>query len=1177
MRDATQLDTKSLEAALESIDTGILLLDSKLEVLYANTFAKHIVGEMAIGYPVTELFDGLHPTDFEPPLGNTIIINKKDDPSVQFSVVIRPIKDNTIVRYLFQVSTFTSERVSLSIDKFEASPAFAFKSAHAALWSWDLQNNSLVIDSRFSDVFNLDLQERVTEFGRLVRIIHDDDVHRVEQAMNKYLSGETPEFQVEFRLLIGDNKWRWVKGNAQIIERDSNGRPLKLVGLLLDIDDLKHVESEHKRVASYLDRIVNTIPSLILITDDRMRIRTCNQAAIRALGYAEGELKGLQLYDLFVHDFSKAEIDAKVHGLVHDGILQNVNLTLKRKDGSTFPALATYVKLVADDNGTVEGILFSAVDLSEREATLKSLQASQEALRAERDRIKMYFELSQVFLIALDVDGRILLINRNGCEMLGMEPEDLIGVSWFNFVPERERDIVRKRFQKLVRGEIKNVEGVLRPIITSDGEERIIRWRTTVTFDSEGNINGILSSGVDVTAQLKIERMLKRERSAFRTVAEVAVEADITPELITKKIFEGILQALGFPIGVIGLYNPKDNTLVRTATAGVDIQGVPVSLSVTPEAARKFLVARAALTHEPIVCSDVRSCESYSSYPSKAGDIELRAMVVLPIIDSTGSLLGVLSFTSPKPIPHIEEDLPFFKTLSGMIATVIERARSLEALQRSEQKFRTLILDIPEGIGSTDLENRFVLVNKAFANMLGYTPQEMIGTKVTDYINPEDLKLITLETNKRKQGLTSTYLLKMRHRDGSQRIIRVSAIPSWDSTGKIDGTIAVLVDVTEQIRVQEDLRISEETWRSLVENAPNVIATLDFEGQFQFINQRFMGYDPEVLIGKKVTDVFPSDVANTIITVINEIVQTGATLVFLSSYSDPADELKKWYRTTAAPIFHGDSPKEVLMISTDVTDIKRAEDEVRRLNEDLSRLVDARTAELQATNKELESFVYSVSHDLRAPLRSIIGFSQALLEDHRESLDDEGTDFLERIVKASNRMARLIDDLLKLSRITRRTLDRKVIDLSAIATEIIDDLRAQEPKRKVRFTIPKNLFAWCDERAFRIVLQNLLSNAWKFTSKTSNARIEFSSQIIDNEQVFLVRDNGAGFDMHLSAKLFQPFQRLHRPEDFEGYGIGLATVKRLIEKHGGRIWAEAEIGKGATFYFTVPKGASLNG
>ncbi|MCF2137696.1 MAG: PAS domain S-box protein [Candidatus Thorarchaeota archaeon] len=1176
MRDATQIDTKSLEAALESIDTGIIFLDSNLNVLYANAFSRHIVGEDAIGRPLTELFDGLHRSDFETSVGTTIIVNKRDDTTVQFSVVIRAIADTPTVRYLVQVNTFTSERVSLSVDKFEGSLAFAFKTAQAALWSWDLQSNSLEIDSRFSDIFNIDMQERVTEFGRLIQIIHVEDVTRIEQAMNEYLSGKTSEFQVEFRLLTGGNEWRWVRGNAQILERDSDGRPLKLVGLLLDIDDLKHVEAEYKRIASYLDRIINTIPSMILIADEQMEIQRCNRAAIEALGYTEGELKGLPLYSLFARNTSREEVDARAQLLGREGMLRNIDLLLRRKDGSTFPALVTYVKLVTEE-GKADGILFSALDVSEREEALKTLRNSQEALRAERDRIKMYFELSQVFLIALDVNGTIILINREGSELLGKTPEELVGTSWFEFVPERERKIVRERFQKLVRGEIKKIDGVLRPVITTDGEERIIRWRTTVTFDAEGNINGILSSGVDVTEQLRIEMVLKRERSAFRTVAEVAIEEKLTPASITKKLLDTLSHALGFSVGVIGLYNPEDNVLSYTALVGVDPQDFPLTLHLTPETARHYLVARAALTREPIVCSDIRSCEPYSKYRSKIGNLDLRAMVILPIVDSTGLLLGVISFTSSKPIRHLEEDFLFFKTLSGMIATVIERAKSLEALQRSEQKFRSLILEMPEGIGSTDFDNHFVLVNKAFADMLGYTPEEMIGTSVFDYVKPDDLELVTMESKKRRQGKTSTYLLRLRHKDGSYRVIRVSAIPSRDQSGKIDGTIAVLVDVTEQIKVQDNLRASEETWRSLVENAPNVIATLDFEGRFQFVNRRFMGLEPAELISKKVTDTLPSDIADTIITVITEIEQTGATLVFLSSYTDASDGSTKWYRITAAPIFHGTTPKEILMISTDVTDIKRAEDEVRRLNEDLSRLVDARTAELQATNKELEAFVYSVSHDLRAPLRSIIGFSQALLEDHRESLDDEGTDFLARIVKASNRMARLIDDLLKLSRITRRTLDRKVIDLSAIATEIIDDLRAQEPKRKVRFTIQKNLLAWCDERAFRIVLQNLLSNAWKFTSKTSNARIEFSSQIIDNEQVFLVRDNGAGFDMHLSAKLFQPFQRLHRSEDFEGYGIGLATVKRLIEKHGGRIWAEAEIGKGATFYFTIPKGASQSG
>ncbi len=235
----------------------------------------------------------------------------------------------------------------------------------------------------------------------------------------------------------------------------------------------------------------------------------------------------------------------------------------------------------------------------------------------------------------------------------------------------------------------------------------------------------------------------------------------------------------------------------------------------------------------------------------------------------------------------------------------------------------------------------------------------------------------------------------------------------------------------------------------------------------------------------------------------------------------------------------------------------------------LEERVAKRTAELLAINKELESFSYSVSHDLRAPLRSIDGFSQALLEDYNEQLDEVGRDYLRRVRKASQRMGQLIDDLLKLSRLTRGEMHRGPVNLSAIAREIAAELRMRDPARNVRFNIADGLVTQGDARLLRIALENLLDNAWKFTGKREKAEITFDATEINGQTTYFVRDNGVGFDMTYANKLFGAFQRLHAAHEFEGTGIGLATVQRIIHRHGGRIWAESTVGQGATFYFTL--------
>ncbi len=245
-------------------------------------------------------------------------------------------------------------------------------------------------------------------------------------------------------------------------------------------------------------------------------------------------------------------------------------------------------------------------------------------------------------------------------------------------------------------------------------------------------------------------------------------------------------------------------------------------------------------------------------------------------------------------------------------------------------------------------------------------------------------------------------------------------------------------------------------------------------------------------------------------------------------------------------------------LESEIRERKRAEEEIHRSNRELS-----------AANKELEAFSYSVSHDLRTPLRSIDGFSQALLEDYSDKLDATGQDHLQRVRRAAQRMAALIDDLLNLSRVTRSEMRREALNLSAMVRTIAAELQEAEPARRVEFVIEDGLTAFGDSQLMRAALENLIRNSWKYTSGHPTARIEFAGMQTTVQRAFLVRDDGAGFDPRFADKLFGAFQRLHTAKEFPGTGVGLATVQRIIHRHGGEIWAEAEVDKGATFYFTL--------
>jgi light-regulated signal transduction histidine kinase (bacteriophytochrome) len=247
---------------------------------------------------------------------------------------------------------------------------------------------------------------------------------------------------------------------------------------------------------------------------------------------------------------------------------------------------------------------------------------------------------------------------------------------------------------------------------------------------------------------------------------------------------------------------------------------------------------------------------------------------------------------------------------------------------------------------------------------------------------------------------------------------------------------------------------------------------------------------------------------------------------------------------------------------------------LENLNLELESRVRDRTAQLEASNRELEAFSYSVSHDLRAPLRAIDGFSRMIEEDYADKLDETGRGYFARVRAASLRMGQLIDDLLELARISRAALNRQRTDLSAMAREILRDLAEADPSRRAEFSVAEQLTAEVDPVLARVVLDNLLHNAWKYSSQQDLAQIAFGAEVRgsgdERETVYCVRDNGAGFDMAYVDKLFRPFSRLHAATEFAGTGVGLATVQRVVHRHGGRIWAEARVGGGASFYFTLP-------
>lgn len=445
----------------------------------------------------------------------------------------------------------------------------------------------------------------------------------------------------------------------------------------------------------------------------------------------------------------------------------------------------------------------------------------------------------------------------------------------------------------------------------------------------------------------------------------------------------------------------------------------------------------------------------------------------------------------------------------------------------------------------------------AFAELLATSREEQLGFMVAFIMSGYRL---------------DNLLLAERRRDGS--VFRSLNNVSGDvENGRLLRIWGVKRDVTDLVAAQEALQQAKDHAEQLIELASIMVVGLDQTGRVRAFNrtaENITGYSRADVERRSWFEVIaPARLYSQVQQEFRRLLDGGEASTFeLPLLTANGDERFIVWQNN--PIIESGKVVGTISFGVDITARRRMEDALRTVNEQLELRVQERTAELGAANRELETFAYSVSHDLRAPLRSIDGFTQALVEDYASILDEHALDYCSRVRKAAGRMGQLIDDLLVLSRITRAEMRVEDVDLSAMASDILALLHEREPQRRVRTHVQAGLRARGDLGLVRIMMENLLDNAWKYTRKTEEADIEVGARWDGNKQVFFVRDNGAGFDMAMASKLFAPFQRLHSAQEYAGTGIGLATVARVAARHGGRVSASAQVGKGAIFEFVLP-------
>ncbi|MBL8150061.1 MAG: PAS domain S-box protein, partial [Blastocatellia bacterium] len=524
---------------------------------------------------------------------------------------------------------------------------------------------------------------------------------------------------------------------------------------------------------------------------------------------------------------------------------------------------------------------------------------------------------------------------------------------------------------------------------------------------------------------------------------------------------------------------------------------------------------------------------------------------------------------------YIEYGKPVRQSREVIAALKIESAE--RELQEANERLNLHVENSPMAIVEWDSSFRVTRWGGQAEQIFGWKDKEVLGKKPLEwkFVYEEDLAVSNViekfQSGKEVRNITT---LRSYKKDGSVVYCEWYNSILFDKSRKPLSLLSLVQDITDRKRAEKEIlelnaeleqRVAQRTaeLNSLIEAIPDLIFVVDSESRVTYCNDIFakaMGFEKkEEIINRSPTDFLAQEQAEQFIKQNREIFHSTQPVHKSEAVIFPNGKL--YHLDTIRVLLVNDQQQvyAVLGASRDITELVKIRQELQ-----------ARTIQLEIANHELQSFSYSASHDLRAPLRAIEGFSTALIEDFPESLNEEARDYLKRIHEATKRMNQLIDALLALSRVARTEMMFEHVSLSRIAEEVVEELKQRELQRRVEITIKPDLYVEGDPRLLRVALENLFDNAWKFTSKKKFTKIEFSTAISsDDKVVYFIRDNGAGFDMAYADKLFGEFQRLHSTNEFNGTGIGLATVKRIINRHGGRVWAESEPNVETTFYFTI--------
>jgi PAS domain S-box-containing protein len=1050
------------------------------------------------------------------------------------------------------------------------------RQAEEALLASQAQLSS-VIDSAMDAILTVDEEQRVVLFNRAAeRMFRCTAQEATGQPLTRFI----PE---RFRAAHGGhvrrfsdtgvtNRTMGAMGQLWALRADNTEFPIEA--------SISQIENDGKKVFTVIirditerrlgDEVRERLAAVVESSEDAIITKTLdgtitawNLGAEKVFGYSSVEAIGNPMRMLFPEECANDESDILTQ-IGRGQSVEHFETVRIRKDGKKIDISAT-ISPIRDSNGSIVGASNIARDITDRkraaEAVKESLATSEAALKELADQ---KFALDQHAIVAItDVQGTITYVNDKFCAISQYSRDELIGQNHRILNSgHHPKEFFQQMYHTIANGKVWHAE------IKNRAKDGSIYWvdTTVVPFlGANGKPRQYVAIRADITERKRGEEALHESQERFRLLLD------------------------GVKDYAIYMLDPAGNVISWNAGAA-RIKGYE-NEEILGKHFSCFYIREDCETDKP--SQELQESLTKGRFEEQArrvrkdGSAFWANVVITPMFDDHGVHKG---------FSKVARDITERKRAED---TVKESLAASEAALKElgDQKFA---LDQHAIVAVTDVHGTITYVNDKFCAISQYSKDELIGQNhriLNSGHHPKEF--FQQMYHSIANGKVWHAEIKNRAKDGSIYWVDTTIVPFLGTNGKPRQYVAIRADITERKLAGEALagqamelsRQAEELSRSrhaletqtfmlqsVLDNMAEGLVAADEQGKFLIWNraaERIVGYGPADLptqewsahYGNYLPDgvtPYPTEQLPLVRAIRGE---ASTAEIFLRN---PKVAQGGWIEASACPLRGKDGVVHGGVVAfRDITRRKADEREIRNLNDELEHRVKERTSQLEAANQELEAFTYSVSHDLRAPLRHIAGFSKMLVEECGDRIHPAGQHYLQRIQDGTRRMGTLVDDLLNLARIGRHELRLQVTGLDSIVKDVIAELRPDSEGREVEWKISSLPYVEGDPALLKVIFHNLLSNALKYTRPRSPAIIEIGRDEMDGQPVVFVRDNGVGFNMKYADKLFGVFQRLHRAEDFEGTGVGLATVQRIVQKHGGRIWAHAELDKGAAFYFSL--------